>query len=994
MGLRICGARPLAAVVALWSSSALGGAAFEYGPVGEPIQSATFRIDLAGLNAPVFLAGHQINMAMLVTLDGASYDMTPDLFGGALSLAPDQSQVFEAAIDPSFFGALMSGRMGLWATLTDTDDASFAIDYISLTIETGSGMIESFYGSANDGFGIGVADNGSLPGAVMDVLPVGSTGTGFDESVSSKSIHVVPAPGVCGAMLAGLGAFARRRRRDAAAVALATTGAIGLVGVAPAASAETQCVWLDFENEDPDDGRVTFICVDGGPADGGNIEIKFQVMFGTTTFVFQTVTVDTDAGDTPAMVRRKIYNKLIADLQLNKNKTDIYLTREGKIRLVNFLPPTFTANAGMTITTQKAVVPDGGGAKGLKDSPLVADLRTRINMGLPPEQQMSLQQVANMLKSGIKEKIEEIYDCLDVEFKTARPDKGPYSVITFVSCAEYAGGSTLGVVEQIDRTKGDKPAKNTNKNDKGWVFLDSFTRQLWDIQAGAEVDRHMTKEELCRTLAKTAAHEFGHLCGEYHNTNWPILFPLMGMADGTNFRFRFRGKTFTIPTVNGQTAAQVAANIAAAVNADADMMAAGAAAEVVGSKIILNPGKESHGLRWFAGAGLTAGGEAGGKSVPTRAGCCMDSGIEVGAVMLSDKTRMMMETSLGKKAKPAEEEPPVPPKWAGLKILGDLDYAGVVGALPSECFLDEEIIEADLSFVFQDPDDAATNTDVILDGGQIHEFVVPTPSGPGSAMMASLTIRLANVFDDGDLADYGLFLDGVEILNAFDFTDHSSEMSLEGEFHEFQFTIPEGVLPQLADGEVVVGLGVPAGQFTVVDFLMVYCSTDYCPPDPDQLHLVVPPVTFVGETGYIESWVQAEFQPIWGRSVQFEALTDNVGMAAEFVGSSGEGVGGVTGLDGFVEGTTLAFEPGQGVVRVSVGDSPLEAFAVFQIADRYTGDVNVDGQVDFADLNAVLAQYGATRQRGSLLLGDANGDELVDFSDLNIVLVNFGSEVN
>lgn len=51
------------------------------------------------------------------------------------------------------------------------------------------------------------------------------------------------------------------------------------------------------------------------------------------------------------------------------------------------------------------------------------------------------------------------------------------------------------------------------------------------------------------------------------------------------------------------------------------------------------------------------------------------------------------------------------------------------------------------------------------------------------------------------------------------------------------------------------------------------------------------------------------------------------------------------------------------------------------------GDSNRDYRVDFADLNAVLADFGLS---GSGLNGDVNDDEVVNFEDLNAVLASFG----
>ncbi len=51
-------------------------------------------------------------------------------------------------------------------------------------------------------------------------------------------------------------------------------------------------------------------------------------------------------------------------------------------------------------------------------------------------------------------------------------------------------------------------------------------------------------------------------------------------------------------------------------------------------------------------------------------------------------------------------------------------------------------------------------------------------------------------------------------------------------------------------------------------------------------------------------------------------------------------------------------------------------------------DANGDNLVNFADLNAVLADFG---QSGEQLAGDVNGDGVADFADLNEVLAAFGT---
>ncbi len=54
------------------------------------------------------------------------------------------------------------------------------------------------------------------------------------------------------------------------------------------------------------------------------------------------------------------------------------------------------------------------------------------------------------------------------------------------------------------------------------------------------------------------------------------------------------------------------------------------------------------------------------------------------------------------------------------------------------------------------------------------------------------------------------------------------------------------------------------------------------------------------------------------------------------------------------------------------------------------GDANGDRVINFADLNAVLADFGDT---GESPEGDVNCDGVVNFSDLNTVLANFGQEL-
>ena len=56
--------------------------------------------------------------------------------------------------------------------------------------------------------------------------------------------------------------------------------------------------------------------------------------------------------------------------------------------------------------------------------------------------------------------------------------------------------------------------------------------------------------------------------------------------------------------------------------------------------------------------------------------------------------------------------------------------------------------------------------------------------------------------------------------------------------------------------------------------------------------------------------------------------------------------------------------------------------------DCLAGDANNDGNIDLADLNLVLANFGGSVEIGTD--GDVNDDGVVDLADLNLVLANFG----
>jgi hypothetical protein len=75
--------------------------------------------------------------------------------------------------------------------------------------------------------------------------------------------------------------------------------------------------------------------------------------------------------------------------------------------------------------------------------------------------------------------------------------------------------------------------------------------------------------------------------------------------------------------------------------------------------------------------------------------------------------------------------------------------------------------------------------------------------------------------------------------------------------------------------------------------------------------------------------------------------------------------------------------------------SPVDMLAIRGAIDgaagRIPGDANGDGEVNFADLNMVLSEFG---QRGDNLDGDVNRDGRVGFDDLNQVRSNFGASTD
>ena len=209
---RACRGQVFAAVLCLGLCAiARGQPAFQYAPVTNGILGAALSINFAALTANPTVAGTTVNALRLWDSSGLTFmDLSLQLFGSAAWPSPPlinqgalQTGFFSANISPTFFPVLLGGQVGMTAQLTDTADGVFALDTIQLSITTSTGTILSYYGSPADGFGIGLAPGGNLPGPLPGSL--GFTGTGFDEAISGKFISAIPEPGTTGLLAMGLG---------------------------------------------------------------------------------------------------------------------------------------------------------------------------------------------------------------------------------------------------------------------------------------------------------------------------------------------------------------------------------------------------------------------------------------------------------------------------------------------------------------------------------------------------------------------------------------------------------------------------------------------------------------------------------------------------------------------------------------------------------------------------------------------------------------------
>ena len=92
----------------------------------------------------------------------------------------------------------------------------------------------------------------------------------------------------------------------------------------------------------------------------------------------------------------------------------------------------------------------------------------------------------------------------------------------------------------------------------------------------------------------------------------------------------------------------------------------------------------------------------------------------------------------------------------------------------------------------------------------------------------------------------------------------------------------------------------------------------------------------------------------------------------------------------------LGAEPSLGTVEIPDYAGPAGSTVQLDFACSFLivetpcpADINGDGVVNFADLNALLGSFGDS---GDALPADVNGDGVVNFADLNAVLTAFGDE--
>lgn len=146
------------------------------------------------------------------------------------------------------------------------------------------------------------------------------------------------------------------------------------------------------------------------------------------------------------------------------------------------------------------------------------------------------------------------------------------------------------------------------------------------------------------------------------------------------------------------------------------------------------------------------------------------------------------------------------------------------------------------------------------------------------------------------------------------------------------------------------------------------------------------------------AWPATEF--LWLGCVEYEDTIHENWQRYILENAHAEAVVGMTVLDHPDIGSYPDFAADGGLINgghvTARGNTKiaLAALDYLRSAARWPGDADNDATVDFADLNTLLSNFGASGPVDGSLPGDVNLDGLVDFADLNAILSNFGTSVD
>lgn len=191
--------------------------------------------------------------------------------------------------------------------------------------------------------------------------------------------------------------------------------------------------------------------------------------------------------------------------------------------------------------------------------------------------------------------------------------------------------------------------------------------------------------------------------------------------------------------------------------------------------------------------------------------------------------------------------------------------------------------------------------------------------------------------------------------------------------------IPE---PDMVTGEVIF-----PEDFTPSMAEVSYTITDDSATEHTGSFMIPP--QFNPPEGRDQKWLTLfSFADGWGIIDEVEIInegrTTSQTLACDL---DGDGDCDGTDIDMLYEGGTTPAAIGTWLEQASSPDNPYKA----DQADVYVlGDVNLNGDVDSADLGLLLNNFGATDGPG-FGGGDQNGDSNVDSADLGLLLNNFGA---